>query len=428
MDRNAHVKDYLSYYVDFPQPPGFAVLLNGPWGIGKTRLVDDFTGTFKDKGLRHVRVSLYGLTSLAEIDDALLRALYPLLDNRYADWAGRAGKVAIKFFRVDAEIKANDFFDKKKIDIFVFDDLERCNIPINTVLGYINEIVEHDQRKVIIIANEAEIKDSDDYRRIREKLIGKTFDVRSVFEAALSSFLEAVSHEDAKVFLKAKEQVISEVFDQSELNNLRVLQQAMWDFERFYASLDANYKASDAAMTEVLSVLFAISFEIKAARLKAGDLSQRQSALVAAMMRSNRDARVPPPPFSQAQSRYPGIKLDTTMLSDETIVNLLIKGIIDREQIARELDVSHYFQRAEDEPAWRTLWHLHGRTEDQFNVALIEVERAFAGREFIKTGEILHVFGMLGWRGSAFSPRRAMRLSKSVKLTSMISMRHRSSN
>ena len=41
--------------------------------------------------------------------------------------------------------------------IFVFDDLERCDCPINEVFGLINGLVEHEGTKVILVANEKEI-------------------------------------------------------------------------------------------------------------------------------------------------------------------------------------------------------------------------------------------------------------------------------
>ena len=63
-------------------------------------------------------------------------------------------------------------------------------MPINTSLGYINEFVEHEGRKVIIVTNEQEIKDKEEYARRREKLIGKTFEVQSVLDEALVSFIE----------------------------------------------------------------------------------------------------------------------------------------------------------------------------------------------------------------------------------------------
>lgn len=41
--------------------------------------------------------------------------------------------------------------------IFIFDDLERCECPLKEVFGFLNELVEHENTKVIIIANEKEI-------------------------------------------------------------------------------------------------------------------------------------------------------------------------------------------------------------------------------------------------------------------------------
>ncbi|HDR8221470.1 TPA: hypothetical protein QC102_006086, partial [Bacillus cereus] len=43
--------------------------------------------------------------------------------------------------------------------VLCFDDLERCKIEITEILGYINNFVEHDDFKTIIIGNEKEIKD-----------------------------------------------------------------------------------------------------------------------------------------------------------------------------------------------------------------------------------------------------------------------------
>lgn len=43
--------------------------------------------------------------------------------------------------------------------VLCFDDLERVNMSIDEVLGYINNFVEHDGIKVIIIGNEDEIAD-----------------------------------------------------------------------------------------------------------------------------------------------------------------------------------------------------------------------------------------------------------------------------
>lgn len=45
-----------------------------------------------------------------------------------------------------------------KNSILIFDDLERCACPINELLGYINSFVEHENMKVIVVANQKEIR------------------------------------------------------------------------------------------------------------------------------------------------------------------------------------------------------------------------------------------------------------------------------
>src|SRR4051794_27640766 len=117
MDRNQQVKDYLKYYANFPHPPHFAVMLNGPWGIGKTFLLKEFLNSDAIAGMKHVYVSLYGLTSFEEIDDAILRAMYPLLEYKGIQLAGRAVKSAAKFFRIDLDLKAEDILTKANADL-----------------------------------------------------------------------------------------------------------------------------------------------------------------------------------------------------------------------------------------------------------------------------------------------------------------------
>ena len=49
-------------------------------------------------------------------------------------------------------------FNDSRKRIFIFDDLERCSLPINEILGYINSLVEHESEKVLIVANQQAIR------------------------------------------------------------------------------------------------------------------------------------------------------------------------------------------------------------------------------------------------------------------------------
>ncbi|WP_111186395.1 P-loop NTPase fold protein [Stenotrophomonas maltophilia] len=392
-DRNVHVKDYLRYYLSLSTSPGFAVLLDGPWGIGKTFVIKKFLDTLDKEKTPYIYVSLYGIQSVDDIDDAILQGMYPVLANKGVELGGRALKSIGKYFNVELDLKAKDFLNKSKADIYVFDDLERCEMPINAVMGYINVLVEHEGRKVILIANENEIDDQLKYRRIREKLVGRTFEVQSSFEEALEGFVASAKDESARKLLSSASSSISEVYHQSEMNNLRVLQQTILDFERLYIVLGERHRKNEEAMKVLLALLFALSFEVKAGRLDGGDMKNRRAHLLSSYIRRQEQDYVVPR-IVAVNDRYPLARIDADLLSDDSLVDLIVRGIIDSGKLRDELDGSSFFFTSEQEPAWHTVWNSHERTEEEFNAALAEMTRAFAAYEYTVLGEIRHVFGI----------------------------------
>ncbi|WEA60180.1 hypothetical protein PO860_21535 [Rhizobium sp. BJ04] len=341
-------------------------------------------------------VSLYGLTSLAEIDHALFRAAYPLLDSKTARLAGEILKTGARFFNVSTEIGAKDVLGRTRADVFIFDDLERCVAPVNSVLGYINHFVEHEDRKVVIIANEDEIDKSGDYPRVREKLIGKTLKLQSAFDEALSEFLSNTEYLLTRTFLQKHSGYVAELYHQAGFNNLRILQQTIWDFERLFIALSARHRDHEEAMKALLGLLFALSFEVKAGRLAAADIDGRWNQLISARMRRSQEA-TPLPAISLAEARYPSVELGSSLLSDETLTDILTKGRVDETRINADLNASEFFITVADEEPWRTVWHAFERSEHDFNAALNKMEAAFAERDYCKSGVVLHVFGLRLW-------------------------------
>ncbi|HYW60792.1 MAG TPA: P-loop NTPase fold protein, partial [Xanthobacteraceae bacterium] len=87
-DHNRHVREYLAYYISLTHSPKYAVMINGPWGIGKTFLVRKIMRELGHIG-EHVYVSLYGLQSIDEIDSALFSAINPIAGPKGVRIAGR---------------------------------------------------------------------------------------------------------------------------------------------------------------------------------------------------------------------------------------------------------------------------------------------------------------------------------------------------
>lgn len=388
-DANDHVREYLTFYLNFPHPPHFAVLLAGAWGVGKTHLLRAFLkNEMSDRRVAYV--SLYGMKRKEDVEEGLFAALYPRASGKAARIAGGVVKALLKHVRYEEDFTKADFLNKFAADIYVFDDLERIEMPLNEALGYINEFVEHDGCKVIIVANVEEIREAeqDDFKRRREKIVGKILEVRSTLDEAYGFFCSKIDSEETRKFLVSASQEIADLYRQSDLQNLRILQQTMWDFERIYECLTERLREHEIGMLILTRLFFALSFEVKAGRLATRDLTDRINGVVSGSFKKESST-----PISIANGRYSSIELYETMLNDDVIHDLLITGVIDCEAIRASLNQSAHFSTGE-EPAWRVVWGAFERDDSSVENAIRTMNEQFEQREFSTAGEILHVVGL----------------------------------
>lgn len=396
---NSHVVNFLDYYLEFSSPPRYAVLLNGPWGVGKTYLISNYMKLKYAK--RYLYVSLYGLSSAEEIDEGLFQALFPVMGWKSTKIAGRIATTAMKYVGLDLNMKLNEFLTNIDGKILLFDDLERCAMPMNEVLGYINALVEHDGAKVVVLCNENEIRADErpQYQTRKEKLIGKTLEVQSALDDALSHFISEIGDPSAREFLAEHRTEIQSIYGQFAGENLRILQQSLWDFARFYVALTAKHRENTSACTLLLRMLLALSFEVKGNRLVAFDLRNRDNATLLLMI-NNRDEdpeSKEESAFVNACQRYPDSDLENSILSDDDLIDILFKGMVDETKIHVSINRSPFFVSPADEPAWRAVWHGMERTDAEFERSVSILEDQFKSRDFLIVGEVIHVFGLRLW-------------------------------
>lgn len=165
------VSNLINYVSDDRQK--YAVLLDGEWGSGKTFfvkniLMDEIEKNFnEDKNkIKVIYISLYGITStnqiLEEICLNIVKYNKDILNNKILSKVGTiSSKVffaGLNFFNIEKESLPNlsDVINIKNMFI-IFDDIERCTMNINDILGYINNLVEHNEIKVLLVANQEEI-------------------------------------------------------------------------------------------------------------------------------------------------------------------------------------------------------------------------------------------------------------------------------
>lgn len=276
---NSHIETYLDYYCGLSHAPGFAVLLQGQWGSGKTWFINKYREKLKEKNQKCLYASLYGMTSFSEIEDAFFQQLHPILFSKGMAITGKIIKGFLKGalkFDLDndgkddgalnfqtPEINLPEYLKNTDKSILIFDDLERCKIDLSNILGYINYFVEHQDLKVILVANEDGLLKNCNYQFIKEKLIGKTFSVSLDFEGALENFITIVNQPDVRNFLSDNIKSIQDLYEKAEYENLRNLKQIVLDFERIFNALPEKAKGKPEILRDLLKLLMAFSIEIK---------------------------------------------------------------------------------------------------------------------------------------------------------------------
>lgn len=285
----------------------YAVLIDGEWGSGKTFFVNNTLTKEINKQEANLNtnrsvkyVSLYGCKDMADVQENIAWS--------FAEDARRKIKNRMKWGTTVEKVSSNILLSSQKIGnvimkkflpeaslykissdwlnlgsfIFIFDDLERCDCPVNEVFGFLNELVEHENTKVIIIANEKElmtiadtqslelqyylaldervqwpktdednvwsvickkpegvsltelekrrsllfpVEESGDYCRIREKLIGVTLKYDPNIPEIISQIIETSNCESSvKGMLRGKKESFEDTMQYYHHRNLRTFQ------------------------------------------------------------------------------------------------------------------------------------------------------------------------------------------------------------
>lgn len=148
-----------------------AIMLTGEWGSGKTYYVEnDLIPFLKQNKATAIAVSLYGLNDITMISKNIYMEL------RMSTLGGKSSEVVTTGKLIAKNIIKNitgvvginiglsdddltELYESVNLEnkLLILEDVERCNINITYLLGYVNGLVERDGVKVLLIANESEI-------------------------------------------------------------------------------------------------------------------------------------------------------------------------------------------------------------------------------------------------------------------------------
>jgi len=430
-DINVNAKNLINYYCSMKVAPEYALLVKGPWGCGKSHLVKDCIKELEEanKEFKFLYVSLYGINDISDIEAKFFEQLNPtmnkILSNKKVMFASRIAKGVLKgALKIDLDgddkpdvtasiavpdINLADYLTDTSNCILVFDDLERCELGLQVVLGYINYFIEKDGYKVLIIADEEKLitkysSDEEEYKYldIKEKLIGKTVqvepDVSSVFDNFVEELFPAdnasdlVANNKVQVILNRNKDRVIQIFKQSKHENLRSLRKCILDLTQWIEIFDGDIKNNNEVLEHFLSIFVAISLEVHSGGIEPdhivkllGDNSYVLGLNDDGFEKEFKD-------YKEITGKY-SINFEETLLDISDWKNWFDRGFIDQESVNNILRKSQYLQK-QSAPEWKKLLHLFDLEQSDFEQLKASVWQSFESFEIIDFGEIKHVIGL----------------------------------
>lgn len=241
-----------------------AIMLTGEWGSGKTYYIEkELVPFLKENDAISIVVSLYGLNDISKISKSIYMEMrMSILTGKQSETitTGRiiaktiikniTGLSGINLGLEDEDLeklyKSVDLKDK----LLILEDVERSNIDIAILLGYVNSLVDRDGTKVLLVANENEIirdkefgynkksvkkendkveiplKDVKQYLRIKEKTISDTIQFSGDFDQAVNHIIEEFENSKLNKIFKHNQElnkIVSNIVINRCFKNLRTL-------------------------------------------------------------------------------------------------------------------------------------------------------------------------------------------------------------
>jgi KAP family P-loop domain len=415
--KNQHIREFLSYYCKLTTPPEYAILITGLWGAGKTWFIQDVLNNLKQSDQESLYVSLYGVRSVEDIESEFFRQLHPFLAHKGVKLLGKLTKGLLRTainFDLDGDGKSDGnvtfavpsekLIESVKIaenKILVFDDLERCAIPICDLLGYINQFVEHSGFKAILIANEKEIIDREEkneselnaYKRIKEKLVGRTFEVLPELMPALQYFIGQLETDTGKKASEENQSLIAQIYESSGYKNLRLLRHALWDFDRLLSTFGSNIVTNKPLVSNLLILFLVFAFEIRSGNIFSNDIANIKNSYYLDIGNKNEKTN-PHQKYINITKKYTGIDLRDSLFDSDIWENIFTSGIIPSAEIENALLKSKYFE-SENQPNWVRLWYGRDLSDSEFESVLFEVDSEWKEFKYSEINVVLQVYGLL---------------------------------
>lgn len=280
------IKQYLEMNTNF------SIMISGNWGVGKTyyykNQITDLiktTNVYNDNSKKYkpIIISLFGIKTIDELQSQIFLNLYPFISGKKIKIASSIAKVIAKgiltikglgeYSKIldNVNVKGENLLNFNEL-VICFDDLERIseNLKLEEIIGFINNLVENENAKIILIANEDKINE-DNYKSLKEKVVGNTIEFQPNLKNTLDNIIakKFSGYKTYQKFLAENENIVIDYFFKNS-QNLRTHTYALSYFHKIFSNFEievVKHQILESNKNEILQKLlkftFAISIENK---------------------------------------------------------------------------------------------------------------------------------------------------------------------
>lgn len=286
----------------------YAIVINGDYGIGKTYYIKNelfpeistlkVLKSEKDEFYIPILVSLFGAKTIEDIQNQIFFELYPILKSRGVKIVTGLGNTVLKYFGsnlkellTETGSTSENLTDYSKILICI-DDIDRKSeeLDLKEVFGFVNNLVENFNAKIILIANEDELRkeintEKDNYSLLREKVIGISVsyvaNVSSIFDEIIKSKYKKDNKDYFDFLTNEKKSIVGHI--KQNKNNLRNL---LFFLEHFKIIFKETTKyllretkfisIQKGVMKSILDFTVPVAIEYKMGKLNSANFSEIQ--------------------------------------------------------------------------------------------------------------------------------------------------------
>ncbi|HHQ6598148.1 TPA: hypothetical protein ACSTLU_004454 [Serratia fonticola] len=392
---NNSLQDYLKYYLKLDSP-GYAVLVTGEWGSGKTyqtlRLIPEDI---------QCHVSLFGISNANDIYTNVFSKMYP--GKSFAKKAAGLAKDAtseIQGVTFGAGAILGNIFDamiKESVDqskIIIFDDLERCSLGNEEILGAINKYVEHHKCRVIVLAHDE--KAQKEFSESKEKIIGHTIKITPQIDEAGEVFFRNSARIDRFSTVKP---LIIDAFKRTNCQSLRVLRHVIKDCDRLLKCLEPKYIRNFKAMQLLFTNFTIVNTEYRQGNITAQEIPNIKTEYYDYTYNKINSSSIE---LSESKKRvltflqkYSEQDILCNLIDYDLLSKIMECGNYPKEIIKDSLDLTEYFMDIKESPAWLKILNFVHLSDETVNEAISTIFTQLKSKAITDIGEMLHTFHVL---------------------------------